>query len=109
MYGYRKSDQTHQKGTRIVPILNNGPNFDHGPNFGPHSMLWMLLLFSTGRIVYDPILLNRSNQLFRHLILQDLHTGRDLNLLVLVSSTEDVVIHLIFLSRSNLLFKQLKV
>ena len=38
--GHRKSDQTHQKRTKIVPILNNGSNSDHGPNFGPHSMLW---------------------------------------------------------------------
>jgi len=41
IYKHRKSDQTHQKGTRIVPILNNGPNSDHGPNFGPHCMLWI--------------------------------------------------------------------
>ena len=58
----------------------------------------MLHLFSTGIILYDPILLNRSNQLLRHLIIQDSHTGRDFNLLGLVSGTKDVVNHFIFLA-----------
>ena len=58
----------------------------------------MLHLFSTGIILYDPILLNRSNQLLRHLIIQDSYTGGDFNLLGLVSGTKDVVNHLIFLA-----------
>ena len=101
IYGHRKSDQTHLKGTRIVHILKNGLNSDHGLNFWPHSRLCMLHLFSTGsgREVYDSILLNRSDQFFWHLILlfglRFWYWGYSKSLYTFL--------------RSNLLFKRLKI